>query len=309
MIGGLDGISYLEGPILAAALLAMGLGLGVLTGLFGVGGGFLIVPLLNVAFGMDYTLAKGSCLACIFGTSASGLMRHLRLGHVAVKTMLIIAGGSVAGAMLGGMLNDYLERVVCGGDQLRFELIMHPTYIALLIVAGWIVLKGPDEATTHNAPLQRLPIGPKIRIQRTGQEGVSLPGLVYVGVGIGILAGLLGVSGVIMMPLLLAVVGMNPRQAIGTSLGIVVFASASGTVEYGLDDKVNLMVAMSILIGSTIGVQFGAWLCAKLHAGSVRGYFVVLVAAVIVMIAVDLAVKIRHYRVRPQPPTPAHPTR
>ncbi|MFW6146211.1 MAG: sulfite exporter TauE/SafE family protein [Planctomycetota bacterium] len=308
MIGGLDGVSYLEGPALAGALLGLGLGLGALTGLFGVGGGFLIVPVLNVVFGMDYTIAKGSSLACMLGTSASGAMRHLRLGNVAVKTMLIIAGGAMSGALLGGMVNDYLEQAVCGGDQVRVELIMHPMYIVLLVVAGWFVLRGPDDVITHDAPLQRLPLGPRIRILRTGQEGVSLPGLVYMGVLIGLLTGLLGVGGgVLMMPLLLSGVGMNPKQAVGTSLGIVLFASAAGTVKYGLIDQVNLAVAMSILISSTIGVQFGAWLCAKLRARSIRRYFAILVLAVIVMIANDLVHKIRDYTTVSQPPTPAHP--
>jgi len=300
MIGGLDGVASLDGPVLALALLGMGLGLGVLTGLFGVGGGFLIVPVLNVAFGMDYTIAKGSSLACMLGTSASGAMRHLRLGNVAVKTMLIIAGGAMSGALLGGMFNDYLEQAVCDGDQTRVELVMHPMYIVLLAVAGWFVLRGTDDVIAHNAPLQRLPLGPKIRILRTGQQGVSLPGLVYVGVLIGLLTGLLGVGGgVLMMPLLLSVVGMTPRQAVGTSLGIVLFASASGTVKYGLIDGVNLAVAMSILVGSTLGVQVGAWLCSRLRAGSIRRYFAVLVAAVIVMIAADLVGTLLDLRARP----------
>ena len=304
-------ISCLDSPGQVVALLAMGLAVGVLSGLFGVGGGFMIVPVLAVLFNdIGYTVAKGSSLACILGTGALGTMRHLRLGNVAVKTTLIIAGGAMSGTVLGAMLNGYLEQGVCGGDEVLFKLVMHPMYIILLLVAAWIVLRGSDDVRQHDALLQRLPLGPRIRILRTGQEGVSLPGLVYMGVAIGLLTGLLGVGGgVLMMPLLLSVVGMNPKQAVGTSLGIVLFASAVGTVQYHVAGGVDWVVAISILLGSTIGVQFGAWLCVKLRAGSIRRYFAILVLAVVVMIANDLVHKIREYRTPSQAPspTPAHP--
>ncbi len=282
-------------PALIAALLGLGVGLGVLTGLFGAGGGFLIVPLLTIVFGFEYSMAKGSSLACIVGTCASGLMRHLRLGNVALKTMLIIAGGAMCGAMLGGMLNDYLENTLCGGDQEKFTLIMHPMYILLLLAAAWFVYRGRDDGAEGLTLLQRLPIGPKIRIRLAGQEGVSLPALAYLGLLVGLLTGLLGVGGgVLMMPLLLTVVGLTPKHAVGTSLGIVLFAAAAGTVKYGMIDRVNIWVAMSLLVGSSLGVQIGAWLCDILHAGKIRRYFAILVLAVVLIVAADLVANLMH---------------
>lgn len=274
---------------MVAALFALGLGLGVLTGLFGVGGGFAMVPIMNVLLGIPYSLAKGSGLACFVGASASGVMRHWRLGNVATKTMLIIAGGSMGGAMLGGMLNEYIEATVCGGDPHRFEMIMHPLYILLLIVVGVLVWRGPRQAPDGMTPLQRLPIGPRVAIRLADQDGVSLPGLVYLGVGIGVVTGLLGVGGgVLMMPLLLLVVGLETKHAVGTSLGVVLFASTAGTVSYALEDQVDLRITMAVLVGSTLGIQLGAWLCSVLHASRIRKYFVLLLAAVIVMLTVDL---------------------
>jgi len=280
--------AYLAGLPLVAALLGLGLALGTLTGLFGVGGGFVTVPLLNVLFGIPYSLAKGSGLSCILGTGASGLMRHCRTGHVAVKTMLIIGGGAACGAMLGGELNDYIEQVLCGGDQGTFRLVMHPLYMALLLLAAWLVYRDSPRRHAGLTLLQRLPVPPKIRIRLTGHEAVSLPGLCYIGLLIGVLTGLLGVGGgVLMMPLLLSVVGMNAKQAIGTSLGVVLFASAAGTVKYGLTDNVHLGVTMALLVGSTLGVQIGAYLCDRLRAARIRRYFALLVLAVVIMVAVD----------------------
>jgi len=279
---------YMSDPALCMALGLLGLLLGVLIGLFGVGGGFLIVPLLNVVFGIEYTLAKGSSLACILGASVSGLGRHVRLHHVAVRTMLIISGGAMCGAMLGGMLNDWLEQSVCSGDEHLVEMTTHPMYIVLLLAAAWFVYRGSDDGPQGRTVLQRLPVGPRIRIRLAGQEGVSLPGLVVLGLLIGVFTGLLGVGGgVVMMPLLLAVVGLRPRQAIGTSLGIVLFASAAGTVKYAMIDQVNLWIAMSILVGSTLGIQVGARLCTILHAGRIRRYFAILVLAVVILVAID----------------------
>ena len=288
MVGLEDAGSWLSGPALAAALVGTGLILGFLTGLFGVGGGFILVPLLNVPLGIEYSLAKGVSLCSMVGTGVAGLVRHGRMGNVARKTMLIISGGAMCGAVLGGMVNDVLEQGLCGGDQRAFTLIMHPLYIVLLIAAAWLVIRGRDDTDGERSPLQKLPLGPKIEIRLTGQRGVSLPGLCYLGVAVGFLTGLLGIGGgVLMMPLLCGVVGLGARQAIGTSLGVVLLASMAGTVKYALNDQVSLVMSMCILISSTIGVQIGAWVCSVLHVGKIRRYFALLVIAVIVMVMVD----------------------
>lgn len=273
---------YLSGLGLLSALAAMGLGIGVLSGLFGVGGGFMVVPLLSLAFGLDYRIAVGSSLAFTVGTGAGGLAAHWRAGNVAVKTMLIIAGGAVCGAPLGGMLVDYFHDVL---GPARFTSMMDVLFIALLaVVAGLLLRRTPD----RQGPtlLQMIPLPTYIHIQAANLHRVSLPGLTAVGLLSGLLSGMMGVGGgVILVPLLMVVVGLNAHQAIGTSLGVVLLASISGTIKYGLDGSASLWIAMALLVGSALGVQVGVWLCRKLGAGQLRRWFAILVIAMALALA------------------------
>ncbi len=89
----------LSGAPLLLVLGAMGLVVGIATGLFGVGGGFMITPLLNAMLGIPYSLVVGSSLSFTIGTSSGAWARHLRLGNVEVKTMIILGGAAVCGTI------------------------------------------------------------------------------------------------------------------------------------------------------------------------------------------------------------------
>jgi uncharacterized membrane protein YfcA len=122
---------------------------------------------------------------------------------------------------------------------------------------------------------------------------VSLPGLLGVGLGIGLLAGLMGIGGgVLFVPLLILVVGLAPHQAVGTSLGVVLLSSISGTIKHGLAGRVSLSLTMVLLVGSTLGVQLGAGVCRRLGGRQLRQYFAVLVFLAAVALAADLVVKL-----------------
>ncbi len=276
---------YLSGLPLLSGLAAMGLAIGVLSGLFGVGGGFMVVPLLSLAFGLDYRIAVGSSLAFTVGTGAGGLAAHWRGGNVATKTMLIIAGGAACGAPLGAML------LGCFYDALgaaRFTSLMDVLFIALLAVVAGLLGRRKTNRTGPTL-LQMIPLPAYIHIQRANLHRVSLPGLVAVGLLSGILSGLLGVGGgVILVPLLIVVVGLSAHQAVGTSLGVVLLASISGTIKYGMDGSANLWIAMALLIGSAFGVQLGVWMCRKIHAGQLQRWFAILVLVMAAALAVRL---------------------
>lgn len=272
----------LEGATLLAALAATGLVIGLLTGLFGVGGGFMVVPLLSIAFHVDYRLAIGSSLVFTVGTGAGGLMAHRRLNNIAVKTMLIITGGAVCGAPLGAMLVEHLSGVL--GEK-RFTTLMDILFIAMLLVVAALLVHGTKDRPRVSL-LQKLPLPPHIHIVRGNLHGVSLPGLVAVGLFIGVLKGMLGVGGgVMLVPLLMVVVGLPVHQAVGTSLGVVLFSSISGAVKYGLDGYANLWIAMALLVGSAVGVQAGIWLGQKLGGGQIKRYFAILVLLVAASLA------------------------
>ncbi len=288
----LDFEAYLHGAPLLGALVGFGLLVGVLTGLFGVGGGFLITPLLHVGFGIPYPLAIGSGLCMTIGTGSSGARRHVRLGNFELRSMLILAGTSMIGAVLGAMLNKSLNQKL--GEH-HYTLVMHSLFVVMLGVTAWTVGRSTGQHRTGKSLLQRLRLPPHIDLPSAGLKHVSVPGICAVGIVIGVMKGMMGIGGgVLFMPLLILVVGLTPHQAIGTSLGVVVFSSIAGTLKYGFDGNVNLWVAMALLVSSVFGVQFGAWICHRLHAGKLRRYFAILVTATGMVMAAKLIHEVVH---------------
>jgi uncharacterized membrane protein YfcA len=279
--------AYLSGPALVAALAFLGLAIGILTGLFGVGGTFLMNPMLIIVLGVDQSLVVGSSLCFTIGTAAAGLSRHHRLRNVEGKTLLILAGGACCGAVLGSRLHEYIR---AAQDPGQFKVMILAFYLVLLGATAWLVYRVPPERHGRRSLLQRLPLRPRVELPNAHLRGVSLPGLVGVGLLIGAVSGLLGIGGgVLLMPLMLVVIGLRAHQAVGTGLGVVLFSSMVGTIEHGLAGNVCLWVAMSLLAGSTVGVQIGAWICQRLHARRLRQYFAVVVLVAAVMVAAEIA--------------------
>jgi len=271
-------------------LVGLGLGVGVATGLFGVGGAFLITPMLNILLGIPYTLAAGSSLSFTIGTSVSAWSRHMRLGHVAPKTMTILAGGAICGTLLGAKLHLFLKTSF---GEFLFTLIMHGIFIALLAVTAAMIWHDQNKKGAKSSLLARLPGKPRITIRTAQLTNISLPGLCALGLLVGVLQGLLGIGGgVLLMPAMLLVVGLTVHQSIGTSLGVVLFGSIAGAIIYGRTGQANLWIVMLLLAGSTIGVQIGVWICRRLHAAHIKKYFAVLVLLAAAVIAVDFVKKI-----------------
>jgi len=272
--------------VMIGSLLGVGLCIGTLAGLFGVGGGFLTVPILESLFGFNFTISVGSNLASSIGTSSVGLARHGKLGNVEPRTMLILALGSVPGALLGAEVHQWLFDML--GDS--FRQLMRGMFVVLLVSAAWLVWRGPRQTPHGKSLMQRLPIGPHVDLPRAGIKGVSLPGMIAMSLSVGLLVGLMGVGGgVLFMPLLVMVVGMSVHQAVGTSLGVVCCSTIVAVVRYGLTGQVSLWIALSILTGSAVGVQFGSWLCDRLQARRLRRYFALLVIGAAVLLVVKMA--------------------
>ncbi len=287
-----DITAHLSGPELVCALFGVGIALGLLTGLFGVGGGFAIVPLLKVVFGIDDSLAVGSSLSFMVGTSATGFARHLKLGNAHRRAVVCLASGSIIGVMGGHSMHEWLRDSLADGDVDKFKTTMNILFIVLLLGTAILMRKERPEDHTRLAPLQRMRIGPFMSLPRYEIPRISISGMILTGVGIGVLTGALGVGGgVLLVPLLITVVGMSVHQAIATSLGVVFFAAFAGTIRYGVDGRVSLWIAISLLTGSVIGVRMGVSLCQRLNAHRLKKYFTLLVLAVAAMLAVDVAVR------------------
>src|SRR6056297_2511860 len=302
--------AHFSGIAFYATLILLGLMIGFLTGFFGVGGGFLTVPLLNIVLGVPYEIAVGSDLSFIIGTSSSGFLRQATLGKVEYKTVGCIAGGSIAGAVVGDILQDFLIFSVAGGQRAVFNSIMHSLFVALLLFTVFIILKRPGQEGGPKAqngdpnapgpisrprltPLQRLHFGPKVDLNHDGLEQVNLFGMILIGFLVGILTGVMGIGGgVLMVPILLLLVGLPADKASGTSLGIVFLAASAGVMKKAISStpKISLPITMSLLVASVIGVQIGIHLVQNFDTSRFRRYFALIVIGAVGLILFDLII-------------------
>ncbi len=275
--------SYFANPVwLLAALAGLGFVVGMLTGIFGVGGGFLVTPLMIALLGLPGQQAIGSGLCFIIGGSATGLRRHVRLGNYEPRTMLILAIGAIVGSSMGTGVNEMLKRW-SGPEQ--FDLVIQLLYLPMLLTTAWLVWRGPKRDEHGRCPMQKLSLPPRIDLPKAGLTNMSLPGMVGLGVSVGLLTGVLGTGGgVLFVPVLLLVVGLTPHQAVGTSLGVVLPGAATAAIGQGLLGNVRMVVVLALLVTSICGIQLGTWICDRLHATKLRKYFagIVLLAAAVV---------------------------
>jgi uncharacterized protein len=265
-------------PGLALGLILLGLVVGTLAGLFGVGGAFLMTPLLNAVFGIPYTTAVGSGLCSLIGTSAGGVSRHRRWGNIDLRTWLIVIGGAASGTLLGSFAHEALFHLTVdeGGSEKTFTLIMNGLYLGFLVFTIWLILRD------FLAPmLERRHWETTTFSQRFRRVGM----LVVVGLSVGLLSGLLGIGGgPLLMPLLVTFGRLPVRKAIGTSLGVVLISFMVGTARYGSLGQVNLYLAMTILVGSSAGVQLGAALSQRLQLKRLRSGFCFVIFLVILLL-------------------------
>ena len=278
---------------------------GFLSGLFGVGGGFLLVPMLNIAFGVPMNVAVGSSLCQMIGTATTATVRHWKESVVDVKLALILLGGTLGGVEIGTMLIQDLRKLgtahVFGRDLDWGWLVWIGTFVVILAVigAGTLVESWRHHRTVADGGTMPRRVGrglfnrvnlPPI-ITCAGTEGKRVPLLlvIFLGFGVGVLKGFIGVGGgIIFMPTLIYWVGCSTRMAVGTSLIVVVLSSVAGTVSHALRGNVSLALVSLLLVSSTTGAYFGATFHHRLKPHHVRLYFSLVVLAVLVVILVHM---------------------
>ena len=240
---------------------------GFLSGLFGVGGGFLLTPLLMMV-GIPPAVAAASDSNQIVAGASSGAFAHWRLGNVDFKMGLVILIGGIAGGTVGVQVVKYLRAMG------NFEFVMKVVYVLMLGLVGgamfiesWRTIrrsKSGEAAVGEEmggaklgSIFQKLPL--KMHFHRSG---IHTSALFPFGIGatVGFMAALLGVGGgFIMVPAMIYIIGMPTIAAIGTDLFQIVLTSANVTLQQAWVNKtVDLLLALTLLFGSTIGAQFGA---------------------------------------------------
>ncbi len=263
-------------------LVTLGFIVGTLGGFFGVGGAFLMTPMLNL-LGFPMVQAIGTDLALMLGSSTVATLRHLRFGHVDVRLGVLMLAGTAPGVWLGKEAVFALATLGVADSAIRLIYILLLFGLAVYMLRDYFrrarTGAGPG-ARAMIRPLRRGPrIGPYIDLPRSGLRlSVWLP--VGVGIATGFLAALLGVGGgFIRMPMLLYGLGVPTTVAIGTDLFEIVFSSAIGAYLYALEDAVHLPAAMTMLLGAVFGAQVGSYATLHVRGLRIRLYFALTVLA------------------------------
>lgn len=296
-----------------AGLVLLGAIIGFLSGLFGVGGGFLLTPMLNVLFKVPYNIAAGSSLALILGTSVSATLRHRKLGNVDYALGGWMVVGALIGVEIGARMMESLKHIgtiqVGHGSLSAVDLYVSAVYIVLLLCIGTMVFwesrtsgtrVGNTSSSDHevNSKLivwvHRIPLPPFIALSRSGIPRMSLWVVWSVGLTVGILSGFLGVGGgFVLMPVLIYAIGVPTATAIGTSLFQFIFSAFFGTLTHTLKGNVDLVLVVMLLIGSTVGAQIGAAATQRFTGARLRYYFSIIVYAAAVVVIAKLLVNMR----------------
>lgn len=281
------------------AMLPVGLGLavGLLSGLFGVGGGFLLTPLL-IMFGIPSTVAAASGAASYVAASTSGTYAHWKAGNVDIKMGLaMLAGGFLGG--LGGVQAIKALKVTGNAD-----FVIKLTYVVMLgLVGGFMLyegirsLKRRNRGAADNAPesetalarfLKSLPMQMQFE-----KSGVAHSALVPFALGafVGLLAAVMGVGGgFIMVPIMVYILRMPMHVVVGTSLFQILFNSIEITfLQATTNHSVDLILALLLLVGSALGAQVGAAFGKKLKGEQLRVILASIVLGVAVEMVFDLA--------------------
>jgi len=288
-------------------LIGLGFLIGVLSGLFGVGGGFLITPMLNAVFGIPYNFAVGSGLFQMIATSGAATIRHRKYGQVDCKLAIFLVLGSLPGAEIGAQILRYLKGLGFVNINGRsFDLMyiwMTVIYILFLIPIGVFMFKEGkssmkkvkegiitgDEVELNRIcyMLRSIKVYPYIRCPVSGLDRISLWVPFSVGLVMGILSGLLGVGGgVILVPVLIYFLGLPTKVVVGTSLFQMIFTAGYGGLTHLLKGNVDFILVILILAGSLTGSQLGAFLNKKMKKSSLRYYFSWIVFVAIFVIVV-----------------------
>ena len=275
-------------------LLLIGLGgiVGILSGMFGVGGGFLMTPLLFF-IGIPPAVAVASEANQILGASFSGAIAHFRRKNVDIKMgCLLILGG-----IIGSIFGVELFRIFKNLGQL--ELIIKVCYVLFLGIIGMIMFFESLKAlnyksknikirkTRHHSWVQGLPL--KMRFRTSNLYISSIPA-VFIGFFVGILASIMGIGGgFIIVPAMIYILGMPTKVVVGTSLFQIIFVTGVTTYLHAVKNfSVDIILSFLLLVGGVIGAQFGVRIGLKLKAEQLRILLAILVLAMCLKITLEL---------------------
>ncbi|MCU4655232.1 sulfite exporter TauE/SafE family protein [Roseibacterium sp. SDUM158016] len=277
------------------AFLLLGLGgiVGILSGMFGVGGGFLMTPLLFF-IGIPPAVAVATQANQIVASSVSGVLAHLKRKTVDLKMGTVLLVGGVAGAAIGVQIFAALSRIG------QVDLMVQLCYVLFLGVIGFLMFVESVRALRrssaggaappprkHRGWIHALPF--KMRFRTSGLYISVIPPLL-VGLLVGVLAAIMGVGGgFIMVPAMIYLLGMPTKVVVGTSLFQIIFVTAFATVMHATTNySVDMILALLLIVGGVVGAQIGTRIGVYLKAEQLRVLLSLMVLIVCGKIAWDL---------------------
>jgi len=275
-------------------IILLGIMVGGLTGLFGVGGGFLMTPLL-IFLGIPPTVAVGTEAPHVLASSLSGAIAHWRRKNVDIKMGIFLLAGGIAGSIVGVNLFKILREFG------QIDVIIQFLFLIFLGLIGFSMLFESAKTTIkkyrttslirtklhQHSWIHGLPF--KMRFHRSKLYISTIPPVI-IGFFVGILSAMMGVGGgFIMIPAMVYILGMSTNVVVGTSLFQIIFVTANSTFfQSYLNQTVDIVLASLMILGGVIGAQVGARLGSTFKAEYLRGVLAILVLAVCIKIFLDL---------------------
>ncbi|MFK4824395.1 sulfite exporter TauE/SafE family protein [Paenochrobactrum sp. BZR 588] len=277
-------------------LLGMGAAVGFLSGLFGVGGGFLITPLL-IFYNIPPAIAVATGANQVIASSVSGALVHFKRRTLDIKLGTLLVMGGLVGSLLGIYVFSWLRELG------QLDLIVSILYVfflgtvgGLMLVESWKTLRrnksgsAPVRKSGHHNWIHKLPF--KMRF-RASMIYVSIIPVLGIGFFIGLLSSVMGVGGgFIMVPALIYILRVPTNVVVGTSLFQITFVTAFTTVmQATTNQSVDIVLAFLLMVGGVIGAQYGARAGQKLRGEQLRLLLALMVLAVALRLGYDLFIR------------------
>ncbi len=279
-----------EMSVNALVIILLGGAVGFLSGMFGVGGGFLTTPLL-IFYGIPPAVAVASSATQITGASVSGALAYWERGQIDLKMGGVLVAGGIAGAGIGQVIFRALQKIG------QIDVAINIIYVIFLGGIGALMLKEALASLAAARPRAPGEVPPAVRGRRHLQWLAALPfktrfyksGLyisplapLLLGALVGVLTVIMGIGGgFVMVPAMLYVLGMSARVVVGTSLFQIIFVTAATTLLHATSSKsVDIVLALLLLLGGVAGAQFGVRAAQKLAPEKLRLALALIVLAV-----------------------------
>ncbi|WP_370032753.1 sulfite exporter TauE/SafE family protein [Qipengyuania mesophila] len=272
-------------------IVALGAITGVLSGLFGVGGGFLTTPLL-IFYGIPPTVAAASASTQVTGASVTGVLAHGGRGGVDYRMGAVMVGGGIIGSGFGALLFRFFRSIG------QIDVVINALYVILLGGIGLLMAResvqtlrgtGSTQAPRrrHHPLVASLPL--RWRFYRSGLYISPLAPLI-VGMVVGMLTMLMGVGGgFILVPAMLYILGMSANVVVGTSLYNILFVTMATTMMHSLTTKaVDIVLVFLLLLGSVTGAQLGSKMAVRAKPELLR----LILAAIVLVIAFNMFLRL-----------------